>query len=116
MLRFVTDEDFDGRLLAGVQRRLASLDIVRVQDIGLRTRDDAVLLEWAATAGRLMLTHDNATMPSEAYRRVAAGLVMPGVVVVNKNLPRGQNIDDIVLFALASYEGEWESRAIHLPL
>ncbi len=106
MLRFVTDEDFDRRLLAGVLRRLADLDIVRVQDVGLRTHEDIVLLEWAAEEGRLMLTHDNATMPDEAYRRVVAGLAMPGVVVVNKNLPRGQNIDDIVILATASFDGE----------
>jgi len=116
MLHFLADEDFDGRLLSGILRRLPGLDIVRVQDVGLRTREDAVLLAWAAKDSRLMLTHDSSTMPDEAYRRVESGLAMPGVVVINKNLPLGQNIDDIVLLASASAEGEWENRAIHLPL
>ena len=45
MLRFLTDEDFNGRVLAGVLRRLPDLDIVRVQDVGLRTLDDTFILE-----------------------------------------------------------------------
>ncbi len=116
MLRFITDEDFDRRLLVGAKRRLPSLDIVRVQDVGLSGRLDDVLLEWAASEGRLMLTHDAATMPDEAYRRVEAGLPMPGVVIVNKNLQLGLNIDDIIILATASFNGEWENRAIRLPL
>jgi len=37
MIRFLTDEDFNIYILAGVRRRLPDLDIVRVQDVGLRT-------------------------------------------------------------------------------
>ena len=33
--RFLTDEDFDNRILRGLIRRLPELDVVRVQDVGL---------------------------------------------------------------------------------
>ena len=33
--RFVTDEDFDNRILRGLLRRLPELEIVRIQDVNL---------------------------------------------------------------------------------
>lgn len=43
MLRLATDEDFNNRILRGLLRRRPDLDIVRVQDAGLRGRGDAEL-------------------------------------------------------------------------
>jgi hypothetical protein len=44
MIRFLADEDIKDQIFKGVLRRLPDLDIVPVQDVGLRTfRDDRVL-------------------------------------------------------------------------
>jgi len=45
--RFVTDEDFDNRILRGLLRRLPDLDIVRIQDVGLAGAHDQAILAWA---------------------------------------------------------------------
>lgn len=37
MIRLLTDEDLDNRIYRGIKLRLPDLDIVRVQDVGLRT-------------------------------------------------------------------------------
>ena len=37
---FAADENFNRNIVRGLQRRTASLDIVRVQDVGLRTAED----------------------------------------------------------------------------
>ena len=52
MLRFVADEDFTRAIVRGVLRARPDIDLVRVQDVGLRTQEDAVVLNWAATEGR----------------------------------------------------------------
>lgn len=70
MLRFVADEDFTRAIVRGVLRARPDVDLVRVQDVGLRTQKDAVVLDWAATEGRVLLTHDAQTMPTHAYERV----------------------------------------------
>jgi hypothetical protein len=92
------------------------VDVVRVQDVGLRGAEDAVILEWAADEGRVVLTHDAATMAHFAYERVRAGLSMPGVIEVADDLPLAQVIDDILLIAETSESDEWEGRVIYLPL
>jgi hypothetical protein len=38
MLRFLTDEDFDGRLTSALLARVAGLDLVRAQNVGLLFR------------------------------------------------------------------------------
>ena len=48
MLRFVADEDFTRAIVRSVLRARSDIDIVRVQDVGLRTQEDAVVLNWAA--------------------------------------------------------------------
>ena len=116
MLLLVADENFNNDFVRALLRRNPALDIVRVQDVGLRGAEDAVILEWAANEGRVVLTHDAATMANFAYERVKAGLSMPGVIEVADDLPLAQVIDDILLMAETSERNEWEGQVIYLPL
>lgn len=116
MLRLATDEDFNNRILRGLMRRSPNLDIVRAQDAGLTGRGDVEVLEWAATEGRILLTHDVATMKEYVDERLAAGLPMPGVFELAQDVPIGIAIDEILLLAECSLEGEWEGQIRFLPL
>jgi len=97
MLRLLADENFNGSIIRGLVRRQPEIDLVRVQDVGLSGADDHAVLAWAAREGRVLLTHDQATVPKYAYERIEAGLPMPGVFVGDTHLPVQQAIDDIVL-------------------
>lgn len=57
-----------------------SIDIVRVQDVGLSGEDDPTILAWAADENRILLTHDVATITSFAYQRITKDLLMPGAI------------------------------------
>ena len=116
MLLLVADENFNNDIVRGLLRRKPDLDIVRVQDVGLRGEEDPVILEWAAQEGRVLLTHDAATMSNFAFERVRAGKSMPGVIEVADDLPIGKVVEDILLLAEYSDRGEWEGQVIYLPL
>lgn len=115
-VRFVADENFNRRIVAGLRRRTASIDIVRVQDVGLRTADDPTVLEWAGAEGRVLLTHDIVTMPDFAYDRIAAGLAMPGVFVARLVVPIAVVIDELALIDEATDAHEWTNQVVYLPL
>lgn len=66
--------------------------------------------------GRLMLTHDVATMTAAAWGRVRAGLPMPGVIEVSSEEPVGRAIDEIQLVVFASHPAEHEGQVLFLPL
>lgn len=70
MLTFLADENFNGDIVRGLRRRRPELDILRMQEIGLRGVDDPALLEQAAQMGRVLLTHDVTTITHFAYDRV----------------------------------------------
>ena len=116
MLLLVSDENFNNDIVRGLLRRNPDLDIVRVQDVGLRGEDDPAILEWAAQEESVLLTHDAATMAHFAYQRVKAGKSMPGVIEVPDDLPIGTAIEDILLLVEYSEKGEWESQVVYLPL
>jgi hypothetical protein len=116
MLSFALDENFNLRIVSGVLRQLPTADMVRAQDAGLEGADESTVLEWAAREGRVLLTHDVNTLTAFAYDRTARGLPMPGVFEVSLRVPISVAIEDILLLAHCSLEGEWEGQVNYLPL
>jgi len=49
-------------------------------------------------------------------RRVQVGKPMPGVFEVSRKVPIGVAIEDLLLIAECSLEGEWEGQVRYLPL
>jgi hypothetical protein len=116
MIRLAADENLNNAIIRGVLRRQPDLDIVRVQDVGLSSADDPVVLEWAAQEERVLLTHDVSTITKYAYERVRAGKQMPGVFEIGRTVPIGRAIEDVLLLAECSLDGEWEGQVRYLPL
>ena len=115
-IRFLTDENFKSAVLHGVRARLPDLDIVRVQDVGLRTYSDAKVLEFAAFESRILLTHDARTMETQARARLAKGQLMPGLMIIREQVPIGKAIDGIILIAECSRPEEWNGLIQYIPL
>lgn len=61
-MKFLADENLDGRLLRALLRRLPNADVVRAIDVDLESVGDPEVLEWAANRDRVVLTHDVNTM------------------------------------------------------
>ncbi len=116
MTRFLADENFNNQIVRGVLRQSPNIDIVRVQDVNLSGADDPAVLAWAAQEGRIVLTHDVATMVTFAYERIQDRFAMPGLFEVSRRVPVGLAIEEIILIAECSIEGEWEGQVRFLPL
>lgn len=116
MLHLIADENFDNKVLRGLFQANAGIDVVRVQDVGLLGATDSEILAWAAQQGRVLLTHAIKTVPDFAYDRVRQGQPMLGVVAIGRDIPIGKAIDDILLLATGSLDGEWEGQVVYLPL
>jgi predicted nuclease of predicted toxin-antitoxin system len=116
MLSLLSDENFNGDIVRGLFLRQPNLDLLRVQDVGLREIDDPAILAWAATKRRVLLTHDRATMPNFAYERLVAEEPMAGMIVVNDRMPIRQAIDELMLLIDCSVQEEWQETVLYLPL
>ncbi|NJL40551.1 MAG: DUF5615 family PIN-like protein [Leptolyngbyaceae cyanobacterium SM1_4_3] len=116
MLKLLADENFDNTIIRGLLRRDPDIDIVRVQDVGLSGKDDPTILQWASQEGRVLLTHDVATITRYAYDRVRQGQLMPGVIEVNVDAAIGRVIEDALLVIECRLEGELDGQIQYLPL
>ncbi|MBE7560789.1 DUF5615 family PIN-like protein [bacterium] len=108
MLRLLADENFNEEIVRGL--------ILRVVDAGHGGMSDAEILAWAAANDRIVLTHDHATMPRQAYERVSRGGPMSGVFLLRDRLAIGQAIEEIVLMLECSEQDEWTGCVVYLPL
>lgn len=114
--KYLTDENLNGRLTRAILRASPGIDLMRVQDVGLREASDPEILAWAAQEGRILLTHDISTVTAYAYERVVAGLPMPGVIEIDPYAPFQQVIEDLLILDECSDEKEWENQVFYLPL
>ena len=68
MLRLLSDENFNGDIVRGLFLRQPNLDLLRVQDVGLREVDEKSDFRLGSKQ-----SHDRATMPDFAYKRLIRG-------------------------------------------
>jgi hypothetical protein len=115
MLRLLSDEDVHDDIIRGLRRREPTLDIVRAVDVGLVHTPDPIVLAWAASEERILITGDLNTMVGFAWARVRSGEAMPGLLAVLENIGAGRVIDDILLVAQCAAPEEIRDQVLFVP-
>ncbi len=77
---------------------------------------DPKILCWCEEYNFLLVTNNRKSMPVHLAGHIAQGGHVPGIFILNDKLTIGQNIDDLILIAEASFEGEYQDQIVHLPL
>lgn len=116
MLRLLTDENFDKRIVLGLNRRTPNLDLLSVRDVGLTSMSDPLILNWAAQHDRTLLTHDKKTMTKYAEELLIRGEPMAGVVLVPRKIPIGRAIEDLQIVVECYSQSDMHNRIQFLPL
>jgi hypothetical protein len=114
--KFLADHDLTEAIVLGVRRREPAIEFLRLREVALADRPDAEVLDHAASAGFLLVSHDVNTMTAHASARMKAGLQMPGVFLAHQADPIGPTIDDLILIWAASEAEEWLGQIVFLPL
>lgn len=112
--RLAADENFNGRIVRGVQRRLPEVDLIRVQDTTLSGADDAVCSGLGGTREscradttrpRWWSKHGSEFSRDDPcrgwWRRSFA--------------PIGEAVADLVLLTVAGKIGDVENRVLYVP-
>jgi hypothetical protein len=116
MLRLLIDQDLDHVILRGLLLRVPNLDVMTAHQVGLSNASDPEVLAWAAEQERILVTHDRRTMPYHAASRIAGAAKVAGIIVVSRQLPVSQVINDLEIIVSCSDMIEWENVIKHLPL
>jgi len=76
---------------------------------------DPEVLETAARAGRILITHDRRTMPVHFRDRLSEGKSSPGVFIVSQFEPISSAAEVLTMGWAASGSADWQSQIFHLP-
>jgi hypothetical protein len=70
--RFLADNDLNDAIVVGVRRREPGMEFSRLRDLGLATRSDLEVLEFADKENWIVVSHDVNTMREVACTRLGA--------------------------------------------
>jgi hypothetical protein len=116
MLPLLADENFNADILDAVFRLQPTIDIITARDASLLTAPDPLVLDWAASRGRVVLSHDVNTRVGHAYERVSRTLPMPGVIAVHGWCPIAGAAEDVALLACCLNPAEIDGEVRFVPL
>jgi hypothetical protein len=114
--RFLADHDLKDQIVDGLLRAVPEAEFWRARELGLSARSDWEVLNAAASAGLIVVSHDVNTMRAHAQRRVSDGLPMPGLFLVHQRAAVGPIVENLVLIWSAIQAEEWQDQIIFLPL
>jgi hypothetical protein len=114
-LRFQADADLNQILLHAVIRREPALDFQTAEAAGLAGLRDPAVLALAAREGRVLVAHDQKTMP----RHFAAFITTetsPRVLIIPQRLSVAIAAEDFLLIWSSMDAEEWRNTIRFLPL
>ena len=114
-IRFQADADLNFDIVRAVRQQEPAVDFASAGDAELRGVSDPEILERAATANRVLVSHDRRTMLSHFRNYLTAGKSSPGLLIVSQDAPVRLVVESIiVLWSVSDYD-ELRDQAYHLP-
>lgn len=108
------DENVHRAISAGL--RLRGVDVLTVQEDGLRGIPDPELLDRASELGRPLFSQDD-DLIAEARRRQSEGIAFSGVVFAHQlRVTIGDCVRDLAFLAEAGEPEDFERQIVFLPL
>jgi hypothetical protein len=117
-LKYLLDENVDPIYRNEFRRRSSDLVMWVVGDPGAPSRGtlDPEILYWCEEHGFVLVTNNRKSMPVHLADHIAEGRHVPGILILGSKLSIGQNLDELILIAEASFEDEYQDQIVHLPL
>jgi hypothetical protein len=114
-IRFQADADLNRLIVLAVIRREPNLEFRTAEVAGLAGLKDPEVLALAAGEGRVLVSHDQKTMPKH-FAEFIVHTPSPGLLLIPQHLPIAAAVEDILLIWFASEVEEWVNRIRYLPL
>ncbi len=115
VVKFQADADLNQDIVTGLLRREATIDFQTADAAGLLGIPDLQVLEVAANAGRILVSHDRRTMP-RWFAEFITTKTSAGLLIIPQDLLLRDAIEDLfVIWAVSSAE-EWVNRIASIPI
>ena len=115
IVRFQADADLNFMIVRKTLRREPGIDFQSATAAELAGVPDPEVLARAAREGRILVSHDESTMPQH-FADFIATQDSAGVLIVSQELSLEVAVEELVLIWTASEAEEWINRISYLPL
>lgn len=112
---YQADADLNQAIVTGVLRREPAIDFQTAFAAKLEGLKDSEVLALSAQQGRILVSHDRRTMPSEFAEFITSNQ-SSGVIIVSRKLPIDTVIEELLIIWAASSAEEWINRIAKIPL
>ena len=115
IVRFQADADLNFLIVRKLLRREPDIDFQSATQAGLASLSDPEVLALAARGGRILVSHDETTMPRH-FTEFISNQHSAGLLIVSQALPHSVVVEELQLIWAASEAEEWVNRLSYLPL
>jgi predicted nuclease of predicted toxin-antitoxin system len=117
-LKYLIDENVNPIYPNQIRRREPDIIIKVVGETETPPKStlDPEIICWCENNNFVLVTNNRTSMPVHLADHIALGHHVPEIFILNPNLSIGENLEELVLIALASEEDEYQDRIVYLPL
>lgn len=101
-IRYQADADLNQKIVIAVLRLEPTIDFRTSHAANLKSVEDIEVLGIAASDGRILITHDKATMPDVFGQFIQAG-ESPGVLVISRGYKLADVAEELVLIKVTLF-------------
>ena len=112
---YQADADLNEKIVLATTRLEPGIDFRTAHSAGLAGIDDLRVLGIAAGEGRILVSHDKATMPG-SFAEFVATRSCAGIFIVRRGVKIRTIAEDLVLVWAASDPAEWVDQITYIPL
>lgn len=114
-IRLLADADLNFAIVKGARLRVPGIDFLGAVEAELEGLGDVEVLQFAASQGRILVSHDLRTIPVHFARWISGGKLSPGVFLVAQSVAVCDVIEAVALICSASLPVDWANQITHLP-
>lgn len=114
-IKFQADADLNQHIVRAMLRREPTVDFQTATLGNLEGILDPEVLQIAASEGRVLVSHDQTTMPTH-FAEFISFQTSPGLIIVPKYLSVSIAVENLLLIWAASEAEEWVNRIRYIPI
>ena len=116
-LKYLLDENVEPSYKTQLARRNFEIIMWVVGEPGVPPRGtlDPEILLWCEEHGFVLVTNNRASMPGHLRDHINEGRHIPGIFTLGENMSLGENINQLIFIAEASFDDEYCDQIVYLP-
>jgi hypothetical protein len=117
-LRYLLDENVSPMYAKQLRRQLPDLTLRAVGEPATPTKGtlDPEILCWCEDHRFILVTNNRKSIPVHLAYHLAQDRHISGIFILNPNLSIGENLEELMFIAEASFEDEYQDGIHFLPL